>query len=54
MRGRRDLSLMVMLLRPRKSIQGRSDESFFFTKKNPAPRGEEEGRINPESRESFT
>ncbi len=33
-------------------MQGRRDPSFFPTKKNPAPAGEEEGRMNPVARES--
>ncbi len=33
-------------------MQGRRDPSFFPTKKNPAPAGEEEGRMNLDARES--
>ncbi len=33
-------------------MQGRRDPSFFFTKKNPAPAGEEEGRMILAARES--
>lgn len=33
-------------------MHGWSDPSFFFTKKNPAPAGDEEGRIRPDFRES--
>ncbi len=33
-------------------MQGRSEPSFFPTKKNPAPAGEEEGRMSPAARES--
>ncbi len=33
-------------------MQGRREPSFFPTKKNPAPAGEEEGRMSPAARES--
>lgn len=33
-------------------MQGRRDLFFFSTKKNPAPAGEEEGRIIPAASES--
>lgn len=33
-------------------MQARSDLSFFSTKKNPAPTGDEEGRIMPAAKES--
>ena len=33
-------------------MQGRSDPSFFPIKKNPAPAGDDEGRINPAFREA--
>lgn len=53
MRGRGDLSFIVMSFSPQKSMQGHSKESFFLTKINPAPTGEEDGRMNPEARESL-
>ena len=52
MRGNGYLFLTVMLFNPQKSIQGLKVLSFFATKKNPAPRGEEEGQMIPEFRES--
>ncbi len=33
-------------------MQGRSEPSFFPTKKKPCPAGEEEGRMSPAARES--
>ena len=33
-------------------MQGRSDPSFLLTKKNPAPAGDEDGRMSPEVRHS--
>ena len=51
MRGNGYLFFIVMLFKPQKWIQGLRDLSFS-TKKNPAPRGEEEGRMIPECSES--
>ncbi len=34
-------------------MQGRREPSFFFTKKNPAPAGEEEGRMRPAFKDSL-
>ena len=42
---------MVMSFRGLWSIQGRRDPSFFPTKKNPAPAGEDEGCIKAASNE---
>lgn len=46
-RGKGHLLLIVMLYRPRDSVHGCRVLSFFSTKKNPAPNGEDEGRIMP-------
>ena len=53
MRGREYLFFTVMSFSPRKSIQGRRVESFFLTKKKTAPRGDDEGRMRPEAKESW-
>ena len=45
--------LMVILCNPQKSIQGRRITYFFPTKKKPATRGDEDGRIMPAVSESL-
>lgn len=52
-RGRGYVFLMVMLFSLLKSMHGHKVPSFFATKKSPVPRGEEEGRIMPATRESL-
>ena len=52
MRGKGYLFFTVMLFRPRSSIQGHSERSFLLTKKNPAPTGDEDGRMIPAARDS--
>ncbi len=51
MSGRGYLFFTVMSFKPLKSIHGRRVPSFLPTKKNPAPRGDEEGRIIPAASE---
>ena len=40
-----------MSFKPLKSMHGVRDASFLHTKKNPAPRGEEEGHMMPAASE---
>ena len=50
--GKGYLFLTVILFNARTSMHGLNDPSFFLTKKNPAPTGEEEGLTCPAARES--
>jgi hypothetical protein len=52
MSGKGYLFFTVKSFSPQKSTHGLSDLSFF-TKKNPAPTGEEDGVISPAARESW-
>lgn len=48
MSGKGYLFLTVMLFSPRKFTHGRRALSFFSTKENPVPPGEDEGLIMPD------